>query len=51
MKFFKKKVEENPLSERKSFQEIIHERVLTAEGWRRRTLKRAKKSKLSGSSS
>lgn len=45
MKFFKKKTTETPQSERKSFQEIIHERVLTAEGWRRRILKRAKKSK------
>jgi hypothetical protein len=47
MKFFKKKTAETPTSERKSFQEFIHERVLTAEGWRRRTLKRAKKSKAS----
>ncbi len=47
MKFFKKKTPEAPPSERKSFQEIIHERVLTAEGWRRRILKRAKKTKSS----
>ncbi|MCC6127980.1 MAG: hypothetical protein IT584_02135 [Chlamydiae bacterium] len=49
MGFFKKKKqsETTPLSERKSFQEIIHERVLTAEGWRRRLLKKAKKVKAS----
>ena len=46
MAFFKKKKqsETNPPSG-KSFQEIIHERVLTAEGWRRRLLKKAKKVK------
>jgi len=47
MGFFKKKKQSDttPTLDRKSFQDIIHERVLTAEGWRRRLLKKAKKSK------
>lgn len=46
MAFFKKKKQsETSPPPGKSFQEIIHERVLTAEGWRRRLLKKAKKVK------
>ncbi|MDP1607787.1 MAG: hypothetical protein Q8L98_00545 [Chlamydiales bacterium] len=40
--FFKKKEKTSPPDERKSFEEIVHERVLTAEGWRRKMLKKAK---------
>lgn len=40
--FFKKKEKTSQQAERKTFEEIIHERVLTAEGWRRKMLKKAK---------
>lgn len=45
MGFFKKKKpsEKDASIEQKSLQEIVHERILTAEGWRRRMLKKAKK--------
>ena len=46
MRFFRKKeqavaVEEPPKKPSRSLQEIVHERVLTAEGWQRRTLSKA----------
>ena len=53
MRFFRKKEqavaqEEPPPAPKRaprSLQEIVHERVLTAEGWQRRTLSKAKKPK------
>jgi hypothetical protein len=45
MIFFKKKTPEPEPKPKKTMHEIVYERVLTAEGWRRRMLKKTRKAK------
>ena len=45
MVFFRRKKEEPSPKPQKSFQQIVHDKVLTAEGWRRRTAKAKVKKK------
>jgi len=42
MVFFKRKTQEEAPKEKKSLRTPEHERVLTAEGWRRRAVKKPK---------
>jgi hypothetical protein len=45
MALFQKSKPEAPPKKHKSMQEIVHERILTAEGWHRRMASKTKKSK------